>query len=77
MARMYFHCSNDRGILIDPAGIELAGLTEACDHAQHVVRSLVGSRNLEDWRRWTLHVTDDCGDDLFDVPFSSELSPPH
>ncbi len=77
MTRMYFHCSNDRGVLIDPAGLEFAGLSEACDHAQHLVQSLVDSQSLEDWRKWILHVTDDQGDSLFVVPFASALSKPH
>ncbi len=77
MSRMYFHCANDRGALIDPVGIELGGLAEACDHAGKVVQALIGTPTMEDWRGWTLHVTDDHGDDLFELPFASALSKPH
>lgn len=77
MARLYFHCSSSRAALIDQTGVDMGDLAEACHHADRVVRSLIASPSLEDWRSWVLHVADDRGDDLFVVPFASALSKPH
>ena len=77
MARLYFHCSNDRGTMIDRRGVDLGGLDDACDHAARVVRSLIASPSLEDWRSWVLHVWDDVGDEVFSMPFVSTLGKPH
>lgn len=77
MARLYFHCSNTRGALIDPVGIDLGGLGDACNHATCVVKSFIASPSLEDWRSWILHVCDDLGDEVFLVPFTSALGKPN
>ncbi|MGD9879595.1 MAG: hypothetical protein AB7F22_33615 [Reyranella sp.] len=77
MARLYFHCSSARGTLIDPRGVDLGDLAEACDHATRVVRSFIATPNLEDWRSWVLHVSDDRGDEVFAMPFASALGKPH
>ncbi len=77
MARLYFHCSSDRGALIDQSGVDLNDLSDACDHAERVVRSFIASPSMEDWRNWALHVCDGFGDDIFVVPFASAISKPH
>jgi hypothetical protein len=41
------------------------------------VRSLIMTLTLEDWRAWVLHVTDDDGEEIFSVPFTSQLGKPH
>lgn len=33
MAHLYFHCSSARGTLIDPVGLDLPDLGDACSHA--------------------------------------------
>jgi hypothetical protein len=77
MAQVYFHCSNTVGISIDRCGSAVADLTEAREHAVLVVRSLIMTSTLEDWRGWVLHVTDDNGEEIFSVPFTSQLGEPH
>ena len=77
MTRLFFHCANERGTLIDRTGLEFGNLTEACERADRFVHSLIASPSLEDWRSWVLHVSDDRGEDLFVVPFASALSKAH
>jgi hypothetical protein len=42
-----------------------------------VVRSLIMAPGPEDWRGWVLHVSDDDGEEIFDLPFASVLGKPH
>jgi hypothetical protein len=77
MAQIYFHCSTAEAVLIDRSGAALGDLAEARDHAALVVQSLIMAPSLEDWRGWVLHVSDDCGDEIFVVPFASVLGKPH
>lgn len=77
MAQVYFHCSNAIGVSIDRCGSAVADLAEARDHAALVVRSLIMTPVLEDWRGWVLHVSDDDGEEIFSVPFASMLGKPH
>ena len=39
-----------------------------------VVRSLIAAPALEDWRDWTLHVSDDLGDEGLALPFLSSVA---
>jgi hypothetical protein len=75
--QVYFHCSNSRAVRVDQRGLAVSDLTEARDHAACVVRSLIMERSAEDWRDWTVHVSDDFDDEIFEVPFSSVLGKPH
>ena len=77
MAQVYFHCSNKVGISIDRCGSAVADLTEAREHAVLVVRSLIMTATVEDWRAWVLHVTDDNGEEIFSVPFTSQIGESH
>lgn len=77
MAQVYFHCSNQVGATMDRCGSAVANLNEAREHAALVVRSLVKTATLEDWRDWVLHVTDEKGEELFSVPFASQLGKPN
>jgi uncharacterized protein DUF6894 len=77
MAQVYFHCSTTEKVLIDRSGAALGDLAEALDHAALVMQSFIMSPSLEDWRSWTLHVSDDAGDEIFVVPFASMLGKPH
>jgi hypothetical protein len=47
------------------------------DHAARVVQSLITVQGPEDWRDWTLHVSDDLNDEIFVLPFSSMLGKLH
>ena len=77
MTQVYFHCSNTDGVLIDQCGAAIGDLTEACDYAALVVRSLIMTPSVEDWRSWVLHVSDDLGEEIFAMPFASALGKPH
>ena len=77
MVQVYFHCSNDQGMMIDQCGAAVGDLAEAREHAALVVRSLVTAPSAEDWRSWVLHVSDDLGDEIFVVPFAAVLGKPH
>jgi hypothetical protein len=73
MAQLFFHCSNDAGIWIDRRLPPVGNLTEAMEQATKVVRALVMAPSGEDWRSWTLHASDDIGDEIFAMPFASVL----
>jgi hypothetical protein len=73
VTHVYFHCSSDRGILIDQYGAAVDNLVEARDHAARVVRSLIMARSANDCRDWVLHVNDDAGVEIFVVPFALVL----
>ncbi|MBR0794528.1 hypothetical protein JQ615_03895 [Bradyrhizobium jicamae] len=77
MTQVYFHCSNMRGVLMDRRGSSVAGLTEACEAATRMVRSLVATVSLEDWRDWVLHVSDEAGEEIFVLPFAFVLGKSH
>ncbi|MCP2132800.1 DUF6894 family protein [Bradyrhizobium ottawaense] len=77
MTQVYFHCSNKKKVFVDRRGAVVDDLAEARDHATRVVQSLTSERSLEDWRDWVLHVSDDSGDELFVVPFTSVLGKPN
>jgi hypothetical protein len=78
MAQLFFHCSNDDGVWVDQRILPLTGtLTDAMEQAAGVVRSLVMVPSHEDWRGWTLHASDDLGEEIFAVPFASVLGRSH
>jgi hypothetical protein len=73
MVQVFYHCSNTEGVLVDQCGTAADDLVEACEHAAAIVGSLVMAPNLEDWRGWVLHVSDELGEEIFTVPFASML----
>ena len=77
MSKVYFHYSNSEGMCVDQRGTAVGNLTEVCDHASRVVHSLIMAQGPEDWREWTLHVSDDLNDEILVVPFSSVLGQLH
>ncbi len=77
MAQVYFHYSNTEEVLIDRCGAPAGDLAEAREHATLVVRALVMTPIMEDWRGWVLHVSDDDGEEIFSLPFASVLGKPH
>lgn len=77
MAMVYFHYSNDEGTLVDRRGADMTDIAAACEHATCMVHSLIATPNAEDWRGWILHASDDLGEELFAMPFSSVLGKPH
>jgi hypothetical protein len=77
MTQVYFHCSNTERVFVDRCGTAAADLIEAREHAAAIVRSLVTAPNLEDWRGWVLHVSDELGEEIFVVPFAHLLGKLH
>ena len=77
MTHVYFHCSNPQRVLLDPHGRDVEDLSEARDRAIQVVREIVNSRGADDWRSWTLHVSDDSGAVIFVLPFAYIVGRPH
>jgi len=77
MAQVYFHCSHDRLLLVDCCETEIEGLTDAREQAAMVIRSLVEAPGAENWREWVLHVSDDLGDEILALPFSSVVGRLH
>ena len=77
MTHVYFHCANSDRVLLDPCGIEVEDLSEAHQRASQVIQQLVSSLNLENWRTWTLHVSDEDGEEIFLKPFSYVLGRLH
>ena len=76
MAELYFHCSDAEHVLIDECGHAM-DLAEAREYAEGLVRALIMTPSEEDWRSWILHVTDELGDELLAVPFTSVLGKSH
>jgi len=77
MAQVYFHCSHARGVLMDRRGSSVTSLAEACEAATGMMRSLVASISLEDWRDWVMHVSDEAGDEIVMLSFASVVGKPH
>jgi len=77
MPEVYFHWSDADHVLIDSRGATMNDFSEACAHADRLVRSVIMTPNTEDWRHWALCVTDEFGDEIFVVPFASALGKLH
>ena len=77
MARVYFHYSNSDVVCVDQRGTAVGNLAEVRDRAACAVLSLIARQGPEDWRDWTLHVSDDLNDEIFALPFSSMLGKLH
>jgi hypothetical protein len=77
MTQISFHCTNATNVVVDPHDAEVDDFFEARHQAARIVRSLIDTHNLKDWRNWVLHVNDDLGEELFVVPFLSALGKAH
>jgi hypothetical protein len=77
MATLYFHCVGTQEALVDRSGSEIDDLFDARARAFQVISAIIASAGPEDWREWTVHVSDDDGEELLLVPFSSVLGKPH
>jgi hypothetical protein len=77
MTHVYFHCSNADQLMLDPRGIEVEDLVEAHQRALGVVHGFVNSWAVDDWRAWTLHASDEDGEELFLMPFTCVLGRLH
>ncbi len=77
MTHVYFHCTSAEQVLLDPSGVDVEDLVEAHERAVQAVRQFISSIGPNDWRAWTLHVSDEDGEDIFLMPFSTVLGRPH
>jgi hypothetical protein len=77
MTHVYFHCSNADQLILDPRGIDVEDLAEAHQRAQGVIRAFVDSDGSDDWRAWSLHASDEEGEELFLMPFACVLGRLH
>jgi len=77
MTQLFFHCSNSQRALIDRSGLAVGNMADARDQAARIMRTLIMAESPEDWRDWVLHVSDDLGDEVFVVPFTSVLGQLH
>jgi hypothetical protein len=77
VAQLFFYCSNDEGVWIDRRVPPEGNLTDAMQQAKNVVRSLLMEPSPEDWRGWTLHASDENGEEIFAMPFTSVLGKAH
>ena len=77
MTHVYFHCSSSERVLLDQNGSDVEDLVEAHERAKQIVQQFVSSQTPDDWRAWTMHVSDENGEDIFLMPFSYVLGRPH
>jgi hypothetical protein len=77
MAKVYFHYSSSDGVCFDQRGTPFGNMSEVRDRAARAVHSLIAGQGPEDWRDWTLHVSDDLNNVIFVLPFSSMLGKLH
>jgi hypothetical protein len=77
MAQVYFRCLSPSGELVNHSVAVVNDLPELREYAARLVRTLISRPDLEDWRQWALHVSDDLGQDLLRLPFSAFLGRPH
>jgi hypothetical protein len=77
MTHVYFHCSSSERVLLDQNGSDVEDLVEAHERAKQIVQQFVSSQTPDDWRAWTLHVSDENGDDIFLMPLAYVLGRPH
>ena len=77
MRHVYFHCANSERLLLDKHGADVEDLIEAHQRAALVVQQYVSSHGPDDWRTWTVHVSDEDGEEIFLMPFSCVLGRLH
>ena len=77
MAHVFFHCANIQGVVLDRRGSDVEDLSEARERAFQAVHAFINTPGPEDWREWSLHVSDEDGEEIFVMTFSSVLGRPH
>jgi hypothetical protein len=77
MTHVFFHCASAERVLVDRDGSDVEDLVEAHERAKQIVRQFVNAQTPDDWRTWTMHVSDENGEDIFLVPFTYVLGRPH
>ena len=77
MAHVYFHCAGANELLLDRRGSEVEDWSDARACGTRVMASLINNRGAQDWRDWTLHVSDEDGDEIFLMSFATLLGKAH
>jgi hypothetical protein len=77
MTHVYFHCSSTDHVLLNYDDADVTDLTEARERADTMVRALIATPGVEDWRDWMLHASDDLGEEMFSLPFTAVLGRMH
>jgi hypothetical protein len=77
MTQIYFDCCSPRQVLLDRRGSEVEDMVEACQHAVGLVHQLVASPGPQDWRDWVVRVSDEDGEEIFQVAFSPLVGKPN
>lgn len=77
MTHVFFHCANSELVVVDPSGKDVEDLVEAHQCAIQVIRGYVDTLSPDDWRAWTLHASDENGDEIFLMPFAYVLGRLH
>jgi hypothetical protein len=77
MAHVFFHCAGSDELVLDRRGSEVEDLSEAHACGMRVMNALMSNRDAHDWRDWTLHASDEEGDEIFLMSFASLLGKPH
>ncbi len=78
MAQVVFHYSTPQGVVLNRCmAAEVEDLPELREHAAGHVQRIIFAPNLEDWRNWILHVSNELGEQLFAMPFSSFIGKSH
>jgi hypothetical protein len=68
MTRVYLSCSNSFGCFPESLIAEVGNLLEARDYAKALARSPLYPAGREDWKRCSVHVRNDEGEELFIMP---------
>lgn len=77
MTHVFFHCANSKLVVLDPRGTDVEDLVEAHRCAIKIIQGYVNTLSPDDWRAWTLHVSDEDGEEIFLMPFSYVLGRLH
>lgn len=77
MTEVHFHYCNAAGASVERCTAIVNDFADTRAYAELFVRSLLMTPGLEDWRGWTLHVRDELGTPILDLPFASLLGKPH
>lgn len=77
MARVCFRCSDSERMMPNRCEIQADDLADMREQAAMAVRTLLASPGPEDWRSWVLHVSDDLGEEILTLPFSSVIGRLH
>jgi hypothetical protein len=77
MAQLYFHCSSPDRVLPDMIGSRFDDLIDAHHQAVGLVRQLIATEGLDDWREWKLLVLDEDDEEVFELPFASVIGRLH